>query len=260
MPGFQGRLPGRCPEKAHAPAASNRPTWPLHAAQPARDGGPRRGAGPTLEPQIRSRAINNAADSAQLVARFGIQPQLSCEDKKGGLTRRHGGLDKLLRAGYTSSSIVSIEVKNTHGKVVYSNHREQIGQTHAHDAFRAALVGRTTALVVDQMDEVPSARDADRDARPAAPRRPGHGAPDGVFEIYTRYAPVAADDQARHQPLLPACSCSGFVLLRAALPDRPGSVAPACAGRPARTSTRRATTRSPACPTAPGSTSRHSSC
>jgi diguanylate cyclase (GGDEF)-like protein len=148
--------------------------------------------GQTLEGQIRKRAINNAADSALLVARFGIQPQISFEDLKGGLNQNGRQiLDNLLRAGYTSSSVVSIEVQNTHGQVIYSNHTEQIGRTHAHDAFQDALLGRTTAEVVHQMDEVPVRDTLIETHAPLRLEGPGTR-PDGVFEVYTRYAPVAA--------------------------------------------------------------------
>ena len=148
--------------------------------------------GHTIEGQIRKRAINNAADSALLVARFGIQPQISFEDLNGGLNEAGRQiLDNLLRAGYTSSSIVSIEVQNSGGKVIYSNHTEQIGRVHAHEGFRAAIGGRTVAQVVHQMDEVP-VRDALIETH-APLRLEGPGTrPDGIFEVYTRYAPVAA--------------------------------------------------------------------
>jgi len=149
--------------------------------------------GASLESQIRSRAIQDAASSAQLVARFGIEPQLSPAALREGISPEVvGALDGLLQAGYADGSIVTIEVQNPRGKVVYSNHHSAIGDVHAHEDFRAALLGRTTAKVVDDMDEHPWHEKLIETHAPlwlnAAPGDP----PDGVFEIYTRYAPVAA--------------------------------------------------------------------
>jgi diguanylate cyclase (GGDEF)-like protein len=148
--------------------------------------------GATLESQIRSRAIADASNSAELVARFGIEPQLSAAALKQGLSPEAvEALNGLLRGGYTSSSIVAIEVKNRNGKVIYANHADQIGRVLAHDGFRAAMAGATTGVVVHDMDDRPY-REALIETH--APLRLGGAgsAPDGAFEIYTRYAPVAA--------------------------------------------------------------------
>jgi diguanylate cyclase (GGDEF)-like protein len=148
--------------------------------------------GATLESQIRSRTIDDAASSAELVARFGIQPQLSAASLDQGLSREAiTSLDTLLRSGYTGGSIASIEVQNRRGKIIYSNNEGQIGLVRAHDGFRAAMAGRTTASVVNQMDTRPTREAFIETHAPLRLNGPGT-APDGVFEIYTRYAPVAA--------------------------------------------------------------------
>jgi diguanylate cyclase (GGDEF)-like protein len=147
--------------------------------------------GTTLQSQIRSRAIGDAADSAELVARFGIQPQLSPAAIRNGLSREAvASLDSLLHGGYTDGSIVSIEVQTPQGKVIYSNRSSQIGAVHAHDDFQAALSGKTTAKVVDDLDEHPWPEELIETHAPLS--LGGSARPDGVFEIYTRYAPVAA--------------------------------------------------------------------
>jgi len=146
----------------------------------------------TLESQIRRRAIDDAASSAQLVARFGIQPQLSPAAMKDGLSPEAvSALDELLSAGLAGGTILEIEVENRQGRVIYSNSHEEIGKVHPHEDFRDALLGRTTATVVDDIAERPSAEDV---IETHAPLRLGGAGrrPDGVFEIYTRYGPVAA--------------------------------------------------------------------
>jgi diguanylate cyclase (GGDEF)-like protein len=148
--------------------------------------------GKTLEGQIRGRAIQTAAESAELVARFGIQPQLSPAALQEGLSPESvAALDGVLGAGY-GGSVVSIEVKNSRGKVVYSNRAAEIGLRHAHAAFHAALAGHTTAQVVHQINEHPSRETLIETHAPLHLNTAPGDAPDGVFEIYTRFAPVAA--------------------------------------------------------------------
>ena len=159
--------------------------------------------GATLESQLHDRAIRNNAQSAELVAHFGIQPQLTPASLSQGLSPEAvQALNGLLRSGYTDSSVVAIEVKNAAGQVIYSNRPGQIGQVHAHDAFRKALAGKTTATVVHELDEVPWHEALIETHAPLRLRGAG-SAPDGVFEIYMRYAPVAAAirrDSATRRP------------------------------------------------------------
>ena len=147
----------------------------------------------TLESQIRSREIEDAAARARLIAHFGIEPQLSPAALHEGLSPETVAvLGGLLRDGYSGGSVVTVEVQNTKGRVVFSNRKSEIGQVHAHEDFEDALRGRTTAKVVDDMDEHAWHEQLIETHAPlrlnAAPGDP----PDGVFEIYTRYAPVAA--------------------------------------------------------------------
>jgi diguanylate cyclase (GGDEF)-like protein len=148
--------------------------------------------GATLESQIRSRAVSSAAQSAQLVAHFGIQPQLSTVALKDGLSREAvDALDELLRAGYSDGTIVSIEVQNADGRVIYSNDHEQIGLVRAREGFRQAMAGKTVTEVAKQMDQH-STSEALIETHAPLSFGGANAAPDGVFEIYTRYAPVAA--------------------------------------------------------------------
>jgi diguanylate cyclase (GGDEF)-like protein len=173
--------------------------------------------GATLESQIRSRAIHDAAGSAELVARFGIQPQLSAASLKDGLSPEAvTALNGLLRAGYSDGSIVSIEVQDTHGKVIYSNRPAQIGLVHVHEAFEAAVRGHTTAEVVHEIDQQLSRESLIETHAPLRLSGGPGSRPDGVFEIYTRYAPVAA--AIRHDTLrLYLVLGAGLLVLYAAL-------------------------------------------
>jgi diguanylate cyclase (GGDEF)-like protein len=147
----------------------------------------------TLDHQIRERAIRNAAQSAELVAHFGIEPQLSPVALREGLPPESiGALDGLFHDGLGDPSIVSIEVEDSHGRVVYSNRPNQIGRVHAHKEFQAAMAGRTTAKVVDDLDEAPWPEPLIETHAPLRLNAAPGDRPDGVFEIYTRYAPAAA--------------------------------------------------------------------
>jgi diguanylate cyclase (GGDEF)-like protein len=170
----------------------------------------------TLESQIRSRAIEDSSSSARLVARFGIQPQLSSAALNDGLSPEAvAALDDLLGAGLSGSNIVEMEVQNRQGRVVYSNRHDQIGLTHAHEAFQDALAGRTTAQVVNDIDELPAGQKLIETHAPLTLDGSDHAA-DGVFEIYTRYAPAAAEisSDTRHLYLVLGI---GLLLLYGAL-------------------------------------------
>jgi diguanylate cyclase (GGDEF)-like protein len=147
----------------------------------------------TLEGQIRHRAVSHAAESAELVARFGLQPQLTWGDLDKGLdSQQIPALDSLLISGFQSGGVVSVEVANDRRKIIYASSHDDIGKLRSRDeGFEEALNGRTVAEVVDDRDGVPA---GERLIETYAPLRfgPTTGRADGVFEIYTRYAPVAA--------------------------------------------------------------------
>jgi predicted signal transduction protein with EAL and GGDEF domain len=149
--------------------------------------------GDLLEGQIRARAIRAAGESAQLVARFGLQPQISYTELEKGLDPfTIPQLDYQFLSGYQSDSLVQVKVINQHRRIVYSNVHALIGKTATRRAGLAvALSGRTTARVVRAID----GRDAGRELIDTyAPFRfAPTGAPDGAFEVYTPHAPVAAD-------------------------------------------------------------------
>src|SRR6185437_7127188 len=84
-----------------------------------------------------------------------------------------------------TGTLAQVEVINTHGRVIYSNNHALIDKTAPRVAgLSAALKGQTTADVVG----------GDRKMIESfVPLRfSSIGAPDGAFEVFTQYAPVAA--------------------------------------------------------------------
>ncbi|MGH2895265.1 MAG: diguanylate cyclase domain-containing protein, partial [Solirubrobacteraceae bacterium] len=136
--------------------------------------------------EIRARALRSAAQSAHLVASFGLQDQLSYSDIERGLNSESvQSLDYLFLSGYQAGTLAQVEVINTDRRVVYSNNHELIGKTAARTSgLTAALKGQTTAEVVGRGQKL---------IKSFVPLRfSSIGAPDGAFEVFTGYAPVAA--------------------------------------------------------------------
>src|SRR4051812_42341635 len=140
-----------------------------------------------LDTQMRDRALDDAARSAALVARFGIQPQLSPADLQRGLAPEAiDSIDRLLAAGYGGDELESLTVFNRDGRIIYATDHHLIGRRWALGTAEArTMMLRTSARVVHSpgggaklVGHVPlrfSARRAD-----------------GAFEIEMPYAPVAA--------------------------------------------------------------------
>jgi diguanylate cyclase (GGDEF)-like protein len=151
--------------------------------------------GATLRSQIQHRAIENAGESARLIARFGIQPQLVKTDFTDGLNRQEiAALDQILRAGYTTGSVKTIKIWNAAGTVIYSNRHELIGERDGKDAgFRTALEGNVDSDVARSEQDLSRAPDDGRLLESYVPLSlASNGHVDGVFELYTDYGPVAA--------------------------------------------------------------------
>src|SRR3954447_9545217 len=138
--------------------------------------------------RIQSRAVDNAAQEAELVAKFGIAPQVIGADLNQKLApEATTALDSLLHSGYTSQPVREIRVWNAHERVVYSNNHAAIGMVEPGDGgLRSALGGRTHAEI---------AADFGGTLEVYVPLRYGSddGAPTvGAFEVYLDYGPVAA--------------------------------------------------------------------
>src|SRR4051812_33208302 len=95
-----------------------------------------------LDAQIRHRALDDSAGAAALVARFGIQPQLSPDDLRRGLAPEAvASIDHLLAAGYTGGRLDDLTVFNASGRIVYATDHALIG--------RALTAAQGTALTRD---------------------------------------------------------------------------------------------------------------
>lgn len=146
-----------------------------------------------LRGQIERRALTNAAQSAVLVSRFGIQPQLFAAELNDGLSSEAvAALDQRLRAGYTSEGVAAVVIFNRARKIVYSSDQRLIGKTASDEpGVQGALKGEVEARVVDGGEAVASVRG--RVIEAWAPLRFGsHGPASGAFELNLFYAPVAA--------------------------------------------------------------------
>ncbi len=140
--------------------------------------------GDLVSHEIKARALRSAAQSAHLVASFGLQVQLSYTDlDKGTSPETIQSLDYLFLSGYQSGTLAQVEVINAQRRVIYSNNHALIGKTAPPaPGLTAALKGQTTADVVGHghiESFVPL-------------RFSSIGLPDGAFEVFTGYAPVAA--------------------------------------------------------------------
>src|SRR5580698_5428602 len=83
-----------------------------------------------LQAQIVSRALSDADQSAQLIARIGIQPRLTPRDLRSGLSAAGvRSLDDQLRARSVTRDLARIKIWNTKDQVVYSDDHSLIGRT-----------------------------------------------------------------------------------------------------------------------------------
>jgi diguanylate cyclase (GGDEF)-like protein len=141
--------------------------------------------------EIRTRAIGSAAQSAQLVASFGLQTQLSYTDTEQGLNPEAiPALDYLFLSGYQAGTLAKVEVINLRRRVIYSNDHTLIGKRAAPArGLEEALKGHRTAEVVHAAG---NGKDRELIESFVPLRFSAVGAPDGAFEVYTLYAPVEA--------------------------------------------------------------------
>jgi hypothetical protein len=82
-----------------------------------------------LQTQIVQRSLADAGESAQLVARLGIQPRLTPRDLRDGLSAQGvRALDEQLRARSVTSDLARIKIWNNSGRIVYSDDHALIGR------------------------------------------------------------------------------------------------------------------------------------
>ncbi len=153
-----------------------------------------------LEQQIIARTLADAGESAQLIARLGIQPRLTPSDLRDGLSARGiHELDEQLRARSVQRDLARIKIWNNHGKIVYSDDHRLIGQspnTSGDDDLHDALEGQPDPAEVvtpERGTETASEVGLGRLVEVYVPLRfAASGPPAGAFEIYLSYRPIAA--------------------------------------------------------------------
>jgi diguanylate cyclase (GGDEF)-like protein len=151
-----------------------------------------------LQAQIVTRAIDDASQSAQLLARIGIQPNLSPRNLRQGLNPSvMRELDQQLRARSVTRDLARIKIWNTTNQVVYSDDHRLIGHDlKPSDELRNALAGRPNAAKVitpSSTDETASEVGLGQLVEVYVPLRfKDNGPPAGAFEMYLSYKPIAA--------------------------------------------------------------------
>jgi diguanylate cyclase (GGDEF)-like protein len=153
-----------------------------------------------LERQIVTRTLADAGESAQLIARLGIQPRLTPHDLRDGLSARGiRELDEQLRARSVQSDLARIKIWNNHSQIVYSDDHTLIGRspsTDGDDDLHDALAGAPdpAEVVTPRLGtETASEVGLGRLVEVYVPLRfHASGPPAGAFEIYLSYRPIAA--------------------------------------------------------------------
>src|ERR1700729_2974887 len=160
-----------------------------------------------LQEQIVERSLADADQSAQLIARIGIQPRLTPHDLQYGLSAAGvRTLGNQLRARSGTPDLWRIKIWNTKDQVIYSDDHALIGRTLIpSDDLVNALAGRpddaevvTPSLHTETASEVGLGQLVEV----YVPLRfAASGPPSGVFEIYLSYRPIA-DALARNKRMI----------------------------------------------------------
>ncbi len=151
-----------------------------------------------LQAQIVQRTLADANQSAQLVARLGVQPWLTPRDLHEGLSARSiHKLDEQLRTR-SVSDLARIKIWSAAGRIVYSDDHALIGRSLGSDDddLHDALAGHPNpAELVTPTPHSETATEVGlgRLVEAYVPLRFSHtGPPVGAFEIYLSYGPIAA--------------------------------------------------------------------
>ena len=174
----------------------------------------------TLRGQVRAQATTSAARAAELVARLGIQPHLRPEDLRDGMSgARVAALDRLLKGGRLGEQVVRLKIWSRDARVVYSDDPELIGRIYpASKDLHEALEGEVAAEV-SGLEEAEDATERGRGPllEVYVPLRfSPSDSPEGAFELYIPYTPVA-EAINRDTTRLSLMLVAGLALLWAAL-------------------------------------------
>jgi diguanylate cyclase (GGDEF)-like protein len=151
-----------------------------------------------LQSQIVTRTLADETQAARIVAHIGIQPHLSPQALRQGLTPAGvRALDQQLSARSVTQDLARIKIWNASYRVVYSDDHGLIGRTLApSDDLRNALADRpNVAEVVTPSPHTETASEVGLGqlVEVYVPIRfTASGPPSGAFEIYLSYRPIAA--------------------------------------------------------------------
>ncbi len=151
-----------------------------------------------LQAQVVSRTLADESESARIIAHIGIQPHLSPADLRTGLTPAGvRALDQQLSARSVTQNLARIKIWNSHYKVIYSDDHSLIGRTlMPSDDLLHALAGKPddASVVTPRLHtETASEVGLGELVEVYVPLRfAASGPPEGAFEIYLSYRPIAA--------------------------------------------------------------------
>ncbi len=151
-----------------------------------------------LQAQIVSGALDNATESARIIAHLGIEPHLSAQDLRTGLTPAGvRELDVQLSGRSVAQDLARIKIWSSRYKIIYSDDHSLIGRTlPPSDDLRDALANKPddADVVTPRLrSETASEVGLGQLVEVYVPLRfAASGPPEGAFEIYLSYRPIAA--------------------------------------------------------------------
>lgn len=155
------------------------------------------GLGAYLNVLIRDHAQSNAVQSARVIAGIGIQPLITQFDLSAGLTSdRIATLDSAVsNSKLLGTELARINIWNQQHRVVYSNDHSLIWKSFpSSDELNDALNGISrSAVTTPSREENASLISFGQVLEVYVPLKlQGSSVPDGAFEIYIPYRPIAA--------------------------------------------------------------------
>lgn len=151
-----------------------------------------------IERQLEQHSVDNASQSARLIADIGFQPRLTPRELRDGLSATQiRALDGQLRERSSTENLARIKIWSAVKTVVYSDDHALIGRSFgASEDLEGALAGRpgdAEVLIPKPNSETASEVGLGELLEVYVPLRfTSAGPPAGAFEIYLSYRPIAA--------------------------------------------------------------------
>jgi diguanylate cyclase (GGDEF)-like protein len=146
--------------------------------------------------QIRSRALEDARESASILADLGLRSHLRPEDVADGVSAAElEQLDATYRSALADGRIARVKIWSPTGTVVYSDDHSLIDRSFPIDEdLEEALDGETSSDVssLDKQENVSERRFGELLEVYLPLRFAPHGPVAGAFELYVPYRPIAA--------------------------------------------------------------------